>query len=66
MNTSCDRRLAVHLHICLCDCELRVTYVCMSVYEYTEQLHTFDVCVTVHLSYNSVNNQLDATMTIYL
>jgi len=25
----------------------------------------FDVCVTVHLWYNSINNQLDATITIY-
>ena len=25
----------------------------------------FDVCVTVHLWYNSINSQLDATITIY-
>jgi len=26
---------------------------------------TFDVCVTVHLRYNNINNQLDATLEIY-
>jgi len=25
----------------------------------------FYVCVTVHLLYNNINNQLDATITIY-
>jgi len=27
--------------------------------------YRFDVCVTVHLRYNSINNQVDATITIY-
>ena len=30
-----------------------------------ERHSLFDVCVTVHLWYNSTNNQLDATITIY-
>jgi len=25
----------------------------------------FDVCATVHLRYKDINNQLDATITIY-
>jgi len=29
------------------------------------QLLLFDVCVNVHYWYNNINNQLDATMTIY-
>ena len=28
-------------------------------------LLAFDVCVTVHRWYNNINNQLDATITIY-
>ena len=25
----------------------------------------FDVCMTVHHGYNNINNQLDATITVY-
>ena len=38
---------------------------CLILNGYRNCAFKFDVCVTVHLCYNSVNNQLDATITIY-
>ena len=35
------------------------------VYSVAAALFEFDVCVAVHLWYNGINNQLDATKTIY-
>jgi len=29
------------------------------------KIHKFDVCLTVHRRYNKVDDQLDATVTIY-
>jgi len=33
--------------------------------DFCELLRRFDVCVTVHASYNNINNQLDSTTTVY-
>ena len=35
------------------------------VYLITNMVDIFDICMTVHHWYNNINNQLDATITVY-
>ena len=39
--------------------EEMIIFVCPNVVD------NFDVCMTVHHWYNNINNQLDATVTVY-